>query len=130
MFISTILLKHVSPIEHVLYIRLVTFDFLMRQFCISAFKYCGLYRTFYDRCSIQYFVENSRSTSAKFKTTDIVICKLWTQSKHVKLFDNLRTSLNETMFSIRPGARPLFFILTRPISRHFCDGIKLSDSCQ
>ena len=102
----------------------------MQQFCIAAFKYGGLYRKFYDRCCTQYFVENSRPTSAKIKTTDILRCKLWTQSKHVKSNDNLRISLNEALFSIKPGDRPLFFILIRPISWHFCDRIKLSDSCR
>ena len=98
--------------------------------CITAFKYDGLYRTFYDRCSTQYFVENSRPTSAKIKATNILRCKLWTQSKHVKHYDNLRISLNEALFSIKPGTRPLFFILIRAKSLHYCDGIKLSDRCR
>ena len=72
----------------------------------------------------------TRPTSAKNKTTVILRCKLWTHSKHVKIFDNLRSNLNEAMFSIKPSARPLFVILIRPISWHFCDGIKLSDSCR
>ena len=76
------------------------------------------------------FVETSRPTSANMKTTDILRCKVWTQSKHVKINDNLRISLNEALFSIKPGARPLFFILIRPISWHFCDGIKFLDSCR
>ena len=100
----------------------------MQQFRITALKYGGLYRTFYDRFSTQYFVENSRPTSAKIKTNDTLRCKQCAQSKHVKIYDNLRISLNEALFSIKPGARPLFFIVIRPISWHFCDGIKLSDS--
>ena len=102
----------------------------MQQFCITAFKYGGLYRKFYDRCCTQYFVKNSRPANAKIKTTDILRCKHWTQSKHVEINDNLRISFNEALFSIKPGDRPLFFILIRPISWHFCDGIKLSDSCR
>ena len=85
------------------------------KFCITAFKNGGLYRAFYDRCRIQYFVENSRPMSAKTKTTDVLRCKLRTQSRHVKNYENLRISLNEALFSIKPGARPLF-ILIRPIS--------------
>ena len=121
MFLSTIILKHATPIRNVLCIYLDTFDFLMQQFCITAFKYGGLYSTFYDRCSTQYFVENSHPMCAKNKTTDILRCKPWTQSKHVKIYDNLRISLNETLFSIKTGARPLFFILIRPVSWHFCE---------
>ena len=102
----------------------------MQQFYITAFKYGGLYRNFYDRCCTQYFVENSRPTSAKIKTTDILRCKLWTRSKHIKINDNLRISLNEALFSIKPGDRSLFFIFIRPISWHFCDGIMLWDSCR
>ena len=97
------------------------FRLSMQQFCITAFKYGGLYRTFYDRCSTQYFVENSHPKSAKIKTTDILRCKHWTQSKHVKIYDNLRISLNETLFSIKTGARPLFVILIRPVRWHFCE---------
>ena len=97
----------------------------MQQFFITTFKYGGLYKTFYDRRGTQYFVENSRPTSAKIKTTDILRCDLKTQSKHIKIYDNLRISLNEALFSIEPGARPLFFILIRTIRWHFCDGIKL-----
>ena len=84
-FLSTILLKHASPIRCLLYICLDTFGFLMQQFCITAFKYGGLYRAFYDRCSTQYFVENARPTSAKIKTTDTLRSNLWTHSKHVKI---------------------------------------------
>ena len=42
----------------------------------------------------------------KIKTTDILRCKLWTRSKHVKIYDDLRISLNEALFSMKPGARP------------------------
>ena len=43
------------------------FDFLMRQFRNTTSKYGGLYRTFYDMCSIQYSFENPRPSSAKVK---------------------------------------------------------------
>ena len=94
MFLSTLFLKHASPIRCVLNIGLDTLDALMQQFRITAFKYGGLYWTFYDRCSTPYFVVNSHPTSAKIKTTDILTCKLCTQSKHVKIYENLRISLN------------------------------------
>ena len=76
------------------------------------------------------FVENSRPKIAKNKKTDILRCKLWTQSKHVKIYENLLSSLKEALVSIKPGPRHLLFILIRPIRWHFCDGIKLSDSCR
>ena len=73
---------------------------------------------------------DSCPTSAKIKTTNILRCKLWTLSKQVKIYNNLRISLDEALFSVNPGVRPLFFILIRPISWHFCDGLKLSDNCE
>ena len=130
MLLSTILLKHASPIRRVLYICLESFDCLMQLFCITAVRYGGLYRTFYDRFSTQYFVKNSRPTSAKIKTTAILGCKLRTQSKHVKIYDTLRISFNESSFSIKSVTRTLVFILIRSMFWHFCDGIKLSDSCR
>ena len=33
-------------------------------------------------------------------------------------------------FSIEPTARPLYFILIQPKRWHFCDKIKLLDSCR
>ena len=77
----------------------------------SMVDYTGHFMT-----GTQYFVENSRPTSAKIKTTDILRCKLWTQSKHVKIYDNLRISLNEALFSIMPGARPLLINRSRWLS--------------
>ena len=47
-FLSTILLKHPSPINHVLHINLDTSDVPMQRLFITAPKYGGLYRTFYD----------------------------------------------------------------------------------
>ena len=55
-------------------------------------------------CSIHYFVENPCPTNAKI--IDIVRCKLWALSKHVNIYDTLRTSLNEAPFSIKLTARP------------------------
>ena len=92
---------------------------LNQQFCITASKYGGLYRTFYGICSTQYFVENPRPTSVKMKIIYILRCKLWTQSKHVKIYDNLRISPNQALFSIKPGARPIFFKPIRSISLAF-----------
>ena len=51
-------------------------------------------------------------------------------SKHVKLFDKLWISLSETPVLIEPTARPLNFILVQPKRWHFCDKIKVSDSCR
>ena len=52
MFLSTISLKHPSPIICVLHIKLDTSDARM----ITASKYGGLYRTFYDIRNTQYYV--------------------------------------------------------------------------
>ena len=92
----------------------------MQQFCITAFKYGGLYRTFYDRCSKQYFVENSRPTSAKIKTTDNLRCKLLTQSKHVKIYNNLRISLNEALFLAHLSRRLIGELIVYRSSRRPC----------
>ena len=57
-------------------------------------------------------------------------CKRSALSKHVKLYDKLWISLSEAPFLIEPTARPLYFILIQPKRWHFCDKIKLSDSCR
>ena len=62
--------------------------------------------------------------------TDRLWCKLSALSKHVKLYDTLWISLSEAPFSIEPTARPLYFILIQPKRWHFCDKIKLADSCR
>ena len=132
MFLPTKLLIHASPIRRV---RVhLTRHFRLSNAIILHHRvqvwWTIEYRTFYDRCCTQYFVENSRPTSAKIKTTYISGCKLWNKSKHVKINENLRICLNEALFSIKPGARFLFFILILLISWHFCDGKKLSVSCR
>ena len=87
MFLSTILLKHPSPIDCVLHINLYTSDVRMQHLCTTASKYGGLYRTFYDIRNTQYFVDFSSYTSAKM--ADRLWYKLSAQSKHVKLYDKL-----------------------------------------
>ena len=67
MFLSTILLKQPSPINRVLHINLDTSNVPMQHLCITARKYGGLYRTFYDMRNTQFFVDFSRHTSAKMK---------------------------------------------------------------
>ena len=54
MFLSTILLKHPSPINCVLHINLYTSGIPMQHLCITAPKYGGLYRTFYDIRNTQF----------------------------------------------------------------------------
>ena len=51
-FLSTKLLKHLSPIKRVLHINLDTSD--VQHLCITAPKYGGLYRTFYDMRNTQF----------------------------------------------------------------------------
>ena len=54
MFLTTILLKHPSPIKRVLHINLDTSDVPMQHLCITAPKYGGLYTTFYDIRNTQF----------------------------------------------------------------------------
>ena len=54
MFLSTIVLRHPSPINRVLHINLDTSDFPMQHLCNAAPKYGGLYRTFYDTHNTQF----------------------------------------------------------------------------
>ena len=54
MFLSTILLKHPSPIKRVLHINLDTSDVPMQHVRITASTYGGLYRTFYDIRNTQF----------------------------------------------------------------------------
>ena len=67
MFLSTILLKHPSPIYRVLHINIDTSDVPMQHLCVIAPKYGGLYRTFYDIRNAQFLSFFSRHTSAKMK---------------------------------------------------------------
>ena len=60
----------------------------------------------------------------KLKKNDIFICKLCTQSKHVKIYENLRISLNYAR-----SRTPLLYTHTTHKLAFLC-GIKLSESCQ
>ena len=73
MFLSTISLKHPSPINCVLQINLDTADVQLQHLCITAPKYGGLYGTFYDIRNTQFFVEFSSHTSAKMKNDRQVV---------------------------------------------------------
>ena len=53
-FLSTKLLKQLSPIKRVLHISLDTSDIPMQHLCITASKYGGLYGTFYDIRNTQF----------------------------------------------------------------------------
>ena len=128
MFLSTILLKHPSSINCVLHINLNTSDVQMQHLRITAPKYGGLYRTFYDLRNTQFLSIFHVIRVQKWKMTNSLCCKLSALSKHVKLYDKLWISLSEAPFSIEPTARPLYFILIQPKRWHFCDKIKLSDN--
>ena len=54
MFLCTILLKHLSPINRILHINLDSFDGPMQHLCIIAPKYGGQYRTFNDIRNTQF----------------------------------------------------------------------------
>ena len=130
MFLSTILLKHPSPNNRVLLINLDTSDVPMQHLCITAPKYGGLYRTFYDIRNTQFLSIVLVIWVQKWKMTNRLWCKLPAPSKHVKLYDNLWISLSEAPFSNKPTAWPLYFILIKPKRWQCCDRIKLSDSWQ
>ena len=129
MFLSSKLLKHSSPINRLLHINLDTSDVPMQHLCITAPKYGGLYRTFYDIRKTQFLSIFLVIRVQNWKMTDMLWCKLSALSKHVKLYDILGISPSEASFSIEPTARPLYFILIQPKRWHFRDKIKLSDSC-
>ena len=130
MFLCTILLKHPSPINRVLHINLDTSDVPMQQLCITAPKYGGQYRTFIDIRYTQFLSIFLVIQVQKWKMTDRLLCKLSALSKHAKFYDKLWNSLSEVPFSIEPTAWPLYFILIQLKHWHFCDTIKLSDSCR
>ena len=130
MFLPTILLKHPSPINCLLHINLDTSDVPMLHLYITEPKYGGLYRTFYGVRNTQFLSIFLVIRVQKWKMTDRLWCKRSALSKHVKLFDKLWISLSEAPFSIEPSARTLYFILIQPERWHFCDKIKLSDSCR
>ena len=130
MFLSTILLKHPSPIKRVLQINLDTSDCPMQHFWITAPKYGGLYRTFYDIRNTQFLSIFLVIRVQKWKMTDRLWFKLSALSKHAKPYDKLWICLNEAPISIEPTARPLYFILIQPKLCYFCDKIMLSDSCR
>ena len=130
MFLCTILLKHPSTINRVLYINLDTSDVPVQHLCITAPKYGGLYRTFYDIRNTQFLSIFLIIRVQKWKMTDRLWCKLSAQSKHVKLYDKLWIGLTEVPFSIEPTARPLYFLLIQPKRWYFCDEIKFFDSCR
>ena len=54
MLLSTILLKHPSPINSVLHINIDTSDVPMQHLCITAPNYGGQNRTFYDIRNTQF----------------------------------------------------------------------------
>ena len=130
MFLSTISLKHPSPIKRVLHINLDTSDVPMQHFCTTATKYGGLYRTFYDIRNTLFLYILLVMRVQKWKMTDKLWCKLSALSKHVKPYDKLWISISEAPISIEPTARPLYFILIQPKRCYFCDKIKLSYSCR
>ena len=130
MLLSSKLLRHSSPINRLLHINIDTSDVPMQHLCITAPKYGGQYRTFYDIRKPQFLSIFLVIRVQKWKMTDMLWFKLSTPSKHVKLYDKLWISLSEAPFLIEPTARPLYLILIQPKRWHFCDKIKLSDSCR
>ena len=107
MFLSTILLKHQSSINRVLHINFGTSDDPMQHLCITAPKYGGLYRTFYNIRNTHFLSVFLVIRVQKWKMTDRLWCKLSALSKHVKLYDKLWISLSKAPFSNEPTSQPL-----------------------
>ena len=91
-------MKHPSPFNCVLHINLDISDVRMQHLCITALKYSGLYRTFYDIRNAQYFVDFSRHISAKMKNNRQVVVLTFGSIKHVKFYYQLYISLSEAPF--------------------------------
>ena len=93
----------------------------------SMVDYTGHFMTFVILSFCRFFlvirVQN-------WKMTNRLWCKLLALSKHVKRYNKIWISLSEAPFLIGPTDRPLYFILIQPKRWHFCDKIKLSDSCR
>ena len=130
MFFVDIISEHPSPNKRVLRINLDTSDVPMQHLCITASKYGGLYRTFYDIRNTQFLSIFLVIRVQKWKMTDRLWCKLSALSKHAKPCDKLWISLSQAPILFEPTAQPLFFILIQPKGCYFCDKIKLSDSCR
>ena len=128
MFLSIILLEQPSPIKSVLHINLDTSNVPMQHLCITAPKYGGLDRTFYDIRITPFLSIFFIIRVQKWKMINRLWCKLSALSNHVKLYDKFKTCLSEASFSTEPTARPLYFILIQPKRWHLCNKIKLPDS--
>ena len=112
MLLYTILLKHPTPINRVLHINLDTFDVPMQHLCITAPKYGGLYRTFYDIRNTRFLSIFLAVRVQKWKMTDRLWCKLSALSKHVKLYDKLWISLSEANRPEPHSQTPLLYTHT------------------
>ena len=129
--LSTILLKHPSPINRVL-TSISTLPTFKCSICASPHQsmvdFTGHFMTYVMLSFCRFF---SSYECKNEKMTDRLRCKLSALSKHIKLYDKLWISLSEATISIEPTARPLYFILIQPKRWHFCDKIvKLSDCCR
>ena len=90
----------------------------------SMMDYTGHFMTYVIHIFCRFFSSSER----KNEMTDRLWYKLSALSKHVKLYDKLRISHKEALFSIEPTAQPLYVILIQPKRWHFCDKIKLLDT--
>ena len=130
MFFVDKIIETMSPIKRVLHINLDTSDVPMQHLCITAPKYGGLYRTFYDMRNTQFWSIFLVIRVQKRQIPDRLWCKLSPLSQHAKPCDKLWIILSEAPILIEPTARPLYVILIQPKRCYFCDKIKLSDSCR
>ena len=93
----------------------------------SMVDYTGHFMTYVILSFCRFF--SSYECKKKYDR-QVVILKLSSLSKHVKLYYKLWISFSEVPFSIEPTAWPLYFILIQPKRWRLCDKIKLSDSCR
>ena len=101
MFLSTILLKHPSPINRVLHINLDTSDVPMQHLCITAPKYGGLYRTFYVIRNTQIFI---RVQNEKWPTSCGVNFRLYQNMSNFMI--NYESVLARPRFRLNPQPDP------------------------
>ena len=106
MFLSTKLLKHPSPIKRVLHINLDTSDVSMQHLCITAPKYGGLYRPFYDIRNTQFLSIFLVIRVQKWKVPDRLWCKLSAYQNMPNLAINYESVSARPLFRLNPQPDP------------------------
>ena len=130
MFLSTILLKHPSPINCVLHIKLDTSEVPM-QHCTSLNQSMVDYTGHFMAYVILRFVDFSRHTSAKIKKRPTgcgVNFRLYQYMPNFLI--NYESVSARPRFRLNPQPDPSTLYSYNPNVGIFCHKIKLSDSCR